>query len=340
MHLELSRPYGDVSRWEKVYSRLTLLNEQFPYISKNNKKCNIKKKRLDIPYEVSEFINQTIKSTLLLQNVIFFGDYALQMIDSDNKKIYDNGVFRVISKTPKIIAHSILSKLKHRAYNKIKYTMQFSNAIGDIIPASYNIYINEQIILKVYNYLGCHNYNNLTLKNGSVHKIASIDTILSLYLAIIYTNINNDEMDDILCSSQRLFTLLIKNKNFNKGLYRRFNINCYGIQKMMADIMKNKSNMYAKFKHKNTDKISEEYQKVFLNYIPNMHNNNNKTTKNKTTKNKTTKNKTAKNKTTKNKTIKNKTTKNKTAKNKTTKNKTTKNTKNKTTKNKTTKNKN
>ena len=30
MYLELSRPFGDVSRWEKVLKRLTLLNNQYP----------------------------------------------------------------------------------------------------------------------------------------------------------------------------------------------------------------------------------------------------------------------------------------------------------------------
>ena len=30
MYLELSRPNGDVSRWEKVMKRLTLLNKYYP----------------------------------------------------------------------------------------------------------------------------------------------------------------------------------------------------------------------------------------------------------------------------------------------------------------------
>ena len=30
MYLELSRPMGDVSRWEKVFKRLILLNKNFP----------------------------------------------------------------------------------------------------------------------------------------------------------------------------------------------------------------------------------------------------------------------------------------------------------------------
>jgi len=34
MYLELSRPDGDVSRWEKVYKRLILLNKHYPLSSK------------------------------------------------------------------------------------------------------------------------------------------------------------------------------------------------------------------------------------------------------------------------------------------------------------------
>ena len=35
MYLELSRPDGDVSRWEKVLKRLTLLNKHYPLRGKN-----------------------------------------------------------------------------------------------------------------------------------------------------------------------------------------------------------------------------------------------------------------------------------------------------------------
>jgi hypothetical protein len=38
MYLELSRPKGDVSRWEKVLKRLILLNKHYPI--KNIEKCN------------------------------------------------------------------------------------------------------------------------------------------------------------------------------------------------------------------------------------------------------------------------------------------------------------
>ena len=40
MYLELSRPAGDVSRWEKVLKRLTLLNKNYPLTSKECSKIN------------------------------------------------------------------------------------------------------------------------------------------------------------------------------------------------------------------------------------------------------------------------------------------------------------
>ena len=35
MYLELSRPNGDVSRWEKIYERMLLLNQYFPLLVKS-----------------------------------------------------------------------------------------------------------------------------------------------------------------------------------------------------------------------------------------------------------------------------------------------------------------
>ena len=37
LHQELSRPMGDTSRWEKIFTRLALLNTHYPYEVKNRK---------------------------------------------------------------------------------------------------------------------------------------------------------------------------------------------------------------------------------------------------------------------------------------------------------------
>jgi hypothetical protein len=97
-----------------------------------------------------------------------------------------------------------------------------------------------------------------------------------------------DEVDKILCITQLLFDLMHKKNNFNKGLYRRFNINCYGRQLMMTDIRGQKTEKFNELKHykfNSTPKDYEKYEEWFLNYKPGLLKQNiNLSNKNKTTK--------------------------------------------------------
>ena len=78
MYLELSRPNGDVSRWEKVLKRLSLLNKYYPLKGDNCKnikiqrpfesnlsKSNIFKNIIDIVSQKCSFIWRICKYTLL-----------------------------------------------------------------------------------------------------------------------------------------------------------------------------------------------------------------------------------------------------------------------------------
>ena len=61
-------------------------------------------------------------------------------------------------------------------------------AIGEIIPRHIEIIVGKDTILNIYEPIACHNYNSIEIDNRSIN-VASIDTILSFYLAFIY----NDE---------------------------------------------------------------------------------------------------------------------------------------------------
>ena len=50
MYLELSRPAGDVSRWEKVLKRLTLLNKHYPLSGKECSKIEFQRQMSDSEY--------------------------------------------------------------------------------------------------------------------------------------------------------------------------------------------------------------------------------------------------------------------------------------------------
>merc|ERR1711907_614690 len=89
--------------------------------------------------------------------------------------------------------------------------------------------------------------------------------MLSFYLAFLYSNRAYYDTERILCMSQFLFTVQQKNRLQQKGLLRRFSINCYGHQETLDAIREHKSKKYEELK---TKRNSEEFEKWFLNYKP------------------------------------------------------------------------
>ena len=76
MYLELSRPAGDISRWEKVLKRLILLNKNYPLKGKHcDPKAFLRQfERLDNHKE--EQLYYAVRDTFIDQGLVFFGGYA------------------------------------------------------------------------------------------------------------------------------------------------------------------------------------------------------------------------------------------------------------------------
>ena len=101
--------------------------------------------------------------------------------------------------------------------------------------------------------------------NDRLVKIATIDTIMSLYLSFIY---GDKKLHDIrlLCMAEYLFNLQEKNKLKQKGILKRFTNQCYGKQTTIEDIRSEKTQKFKELKNKQS---SPEYQEWFLKYTPN-----------------------------------------------------------------------
>ena len=107
MYLELSRPAGDVSRWEKVLKRLTLLNKNYPLTSIHCNDVDFQRD-MDKPEKSVEEdkIYDIVRNTFINQDVVFFGGYAISLysqympkkIQKNIQKIPD---FDVLSENPK-----------------------------------------------------------------------------------------------------------------------------------------------------------------------------------------------------------------------------------------------
>ena len=267
MYLELSRPAGDISRWEKVLKRLTLLNKNYPITDID---CN----NVDFQREMDNRENEdkifeTVKNTLINQGVVFFGGfantlYSQYMPANLQKKMEKVADFDVLSNNPENTAEVIKERLDDNGIKNVKIIKQ--PAVGEIVPEHYEVKVGKDSILFIYKPIGCHSYNVLMM-GGKKVKVSTIDTMLSFYLAFLYANkpYYNQFIDRILCMSKFLFDVQQKNRLAQNGLLKRFSITCYGHQESVEEMKAEKAAKYKELKKTNDKKQFEEW---FLSYKP------------------------------------------------------------------------
>ena len=267
MYLELSRPDGDTSRWEKVLKRLTLLNKNYPLTKINCNEVTFQREMDDKDKAIEIYDN--VRNTLINQGVVFFGGYAISLYSNYmprhlKKELENIADFDVLSNEPFTTAEIVKERLKDINVNNAKIIKH--PEIGDIIPEHYEIRIGKDTIAFIYKPIACHSYNILNIKGQKV-KIATIDTMLSFYLAFLYTDrpYYNQFLDRILCMSKFLFDVQQKNRLKQKGLLKRFSITCYGHQETVEEIRSIKSDKYKELK---LNKNKKEFEEWFLNYKP------------------------------------------------------------------------
>lgn len=274
MYLELSRPAGDISRWEKVLKRLALLNKNYPITDLN---CNnFEFQREMYNKDEDSKIYDNVRNTFVNQGVVFFGGYAISLysqympknLRTKLEKVAD---FDVLSNDPETTSEIVKERLKDVGIKNVKSIKR--QQIGEVIPEHYEIRIGKDTIAFIYKPIACHSYNILNINKQKV-KIATIDTMLSFYLAFLYADkpYYNEFLDRILCMSKFLFDVQQKNRLQQKGLLRRFSITCYGHQESVEEMRAHKSEKYKELKQKG-DKL--EFQKWFLNYKPDVLKDNN-----------------------------------------------------------------
>ena len=97
MFLELSRPAGDTSRWEKVLKRLTLLNKYYPLKANDCQTVEFQRK-MDSFKDKSEEIYFTLRNTFSDQDAIFLGGYAVRLF---SKYVKNNN--SIVKKLPDLM---------------------------------------------------------------------------------------------------------------------------------------------------------------------------------------------------------------------------------------------
>jgi hypothetical protein len=216
-----------------------------------------------------DIVYDNVRNTLVNQGVVFFGGYAISLysqympknLQHKLEKIAD---FDVLSNDPETTAQIVKERLKDVGIKNAKIVKR--QPVGEVIPEHYEVKIGKDTVVIIYKPIACHSYNILNIKGQKV-KIATIDTMLSFYLAFLYADrpYYNQFLERILCMSKFLFDVQQKNRLEQKGLLRRFSITCYGHQESVEEIRAHKAEKYKEIKQKGDKQQMEEW---FLNYKP------------------------------------------------------------------------
>ena len=265
MYLELSRPKGDLSRWEKVLKRLTLLNKYFP-VKEDTCSYDIIQRKFEGDNKRIDDLNEAIRTTCIDEECIFFGGYANYLYSkympySIRSKFTKDPDFDVLSKEPETTAEVIKEALQDIEFKNVSVIKH--DGLQDIISEHYEVRVGKDSVCFVYKPSGCHSFNKITINKNTI-RVETIDTMLSFYLAFMYINRPYYDPKRIVCMSKFLFDVQQRNRLKQKGLLKRFSIDCYGTQHTLEEIRELKAKKFKELK----DRKSEEYQKWFLKYRP------------------------------------------------------------------------
>ena len=266
-YAELSRPEGDVDRWNKVFTRLRLLNKYYP----------IKTSRCDAVEFQRDFEGTTdkkrelyyqVRDALIAEEVVFFGGWACSLYGrympehSSGKLEVELPDFDTLSLDPYTTALAVKQHIEKGGFKNARIIKR--NGIEEMLPDHYEIAVAGKTVCFIYSNDHCYSFN-IIKRNKRIVKIATIDTMLKFYLAFIYCDRKYYDVNRLLCMSKYLLNVHRENKLAQKGLLKRFTIDCYGNEKTLQDKYGKKNELREKLGRR---RYNPEYQKYFLNYIP------------------------------------------------------------------------
>jgi hypothetical protein len=250
MYLELSRPMGDVSRWEKVYNRLNLLNNHYPI------RC--KKGSGEEPESMTMEERKSMEGILESKHVILVGIQAVNIHSKVSPAIWTLPV-DLIAEPEK--SEAIVERISKIFGNRA--TVVAKPAYAELLPRHFDINDSESGVLlcRVFDAFACHSYHKLP---GSDIRIGSIPTLLQFYLGFLYGDDHYREgydTDRIICIAQKLMDIA---HSEGKRKYKLLTpLDCIGRQETLREIKKHTSDLKEK-----TPKTSLGFLKFFFTYKP------------------------------------------------------------------------
>jgi hypothetical protein len=226
MYLELSRPAGQVGRWEKVFERLLLLNLAQPMDTCSGK--TIKEKKIE-PYIRKKILNYVIEQKRVLAGAelgFIYRASAQERLPEMNWILESGGAIIFFSSDIYKDAEKIQTLLGHKKTNR-----QTERGVEDFLPRRVLIKKGGQTVIMIIEEMACNAFNELEM-GGRTLRIASLDTLVYLYILLgIFTKDDDKIGVPLLCLAQRLVELENKIRISPTHTFPLFSIKCSGHQK-------------------------------------------------------------------------------------------------------------
>jgi hypothetical protein len=252
MYLELSRPKGQVERWEKVYERLKLINTIFPPRKSlgHTRKQSGRAKYAKLPDDMKSAV---FDYCIEKQRSIFTGK-----LDLFYKKVVEakanTPVFDIKNYTDPIgfITSDLKADAKHIQEliggPKIARIL-LHPAKGEIVPMYVEISYKGLPACLLLEETACHSYLSFPIIGGRSISICSPDALITIYYSLaIFTGTARRYIYNIESCISKLVELTERNRLHKNPNIPSFPISCHGYQKGFSTLLREKVNRIAKEK--------------------------------------------------------------------------------------------
>jgi hypothetical protein len=257
MYLELSRPRGETTRWSKVYERLALFNEFVP-----SRACKIRSNPFNggLTKEQSEYaLNYIIdnKRVFAGADLIDFYDHSLKLgkqntnwilgskkpilffspdANNDAKQIREEFAF-ILSQHKKETSHNGETQSAHKPITIKSY----SSRGVDLIPSVKVVSQGNKSLVFVIDQTACHSYFNVPITGGKIIRIASMDTLITLFFSLGLLDTQFYDMGSMECLANKLVQVSIKaRENPDEFIFPFISIKCSGHQTSLPSLIRAK----------------------------------------------------------------------------------------------------
>ena len=193
MYLELSRPAGMVSRWEKVYQRLLLLNEEHPMRAGRCPDSPLESLSKKVAPPDMRVLHASIVDAGIHHGAIFLSGANLL----NGGSLPSDEIVLMMTDKPALLAKELTGR-------NLKMTLH--EAQGELLP-SYSEFHTQSgaLVAVVFETVACHSYSTLEEPKG--YRLGSMDLLIHMYYALHFAKKDNYFPVRVLCLIQELIDM-------------------------------------------------------------------------------------------------------------------------------------